>query len=290
MSSNKSKNKNKKKKDFKGFLFVIFFTIGIVLGYFVTNYFIDKFDEARQDGSPAIKEVDITTRTEYQDLINDLYDVIKEYPEFYTTKGINIDDMDDNLKFRILYDSVIESQKYSSEILNTLFFGANTCENDFLADYSSDGISLTSTCSVFKITLFDLTSVYKEVFGKDNLKSVPVFYPFDNKKCVLISGDYYCGNIMPMTGVTGDLDTRFTITKVIKDTNGDIRIYDKGYLIDNRSNIAKIEGVDNYYLHSSDATSHYYELKSADNITFEHLFKVNEKNKYYYYSTSVLKK
>jgi hypothetical protein len=105
MSSNKSKNKNKKKKDFKGFLFVIFFTIGIVLGYFVTNYFIDKFDEARQYGSPAIKEVDITTRTEYQDLINDLYNVIKEYPEFYTTKGINIDDMDDNLKFRILYDS-----------------------------------------------------------------------------------------------------------------------------------------------------------------------------------------
>ena len=240
MSSNKSKNKNKKKKDFKGFLFVIFFIIGIVLGCFATRYFIDKFDEARQDGTPAIKEVDITTRTEYQDLINDLYDVIKEYPEFYTTKGLNIDDMDDNFKYRILYDSVIENQKYNTENINTLFIGSNICENNFLADYAADGISLTSTCSVFKITLFDLTSIYKEIFGKDNLKSVPVFYPFDNKKCVLISGDYYCGNIMPMTGVTGDLDTRFTITKVIKDTDGNIRIYDKGYLVDNQMQLHTI--------------------------------------------------
>ena len=69
-----------------------------------------------------------------------------------------------------------------------------------------------------------------------------------------------------------------------------MRIYEKGYLIDNRSNVDNpTDQYDNYYLHSFDSTNYYYELKSADNLTFKHTFKTEDRQNYYYVSTELIK-
>ena len=100
---------------------------------------------------------------------------------------------------------------------------------------------------------------------------------------------YICGNIAN-NNVTGDLESKFTILKVTKDLDGTIKIYEKGYLLDNRSNVkAQHPGYDNIYLHSTDSTEYYYELRNADNLTFVHTFKENDNQEYYYVGTMLEK-
>ena len=65
------KTKDDSKKDFRGLIiFIIFFAFGIAGGYFGTKYFFALQAEEEKKGTPVINEVDITTKSEYQDLIN----------------------------------------------------------------------------------------------------------------------------------------------------------------------------------------------------------------------------
>ena len=58
----------------------------------------------------------------------------------------------------------------------------------------------------------------------------------------------------------------------------DIVITEKGYLYDNRSNLTTPDK--NYYLHSSDSTEYYFELKSSENLYFIHTFVKNQDGSY----------
>ena len=86
----------------------------------------------------------------------------------------------------------------------------------------------------------------------------------------------------------GEVVSKFEIVKVTIDDNNTITIYDKGYLLDNRSDVEIVGDYKNAYLHSYDASEHYYELKSSDNLTFKHVFN-NIDNKYYYVSSELYK-
>ena len=93
-----------------------------------------------------------------------------------------------------------------------------------------------------------------------------------------------------MYGYSGELESKFDVIKVTKDSSGTIIVYEKGYLVDNRSNVNDpFDQYDNYYLHSSDSNEYYYELKSADNLIFKHTFKTDDKENYYYIGTELVK-
>ena len=103
-------------------------------------------------------------------------------------------------------------------------------------------------------------------------------------------GDFIiCGNVVDNSGITGALESKFSVIKVTKDEDGSINIYEKGYLVDNRSNVIASGQYENYYLHSSDSDAYYSELRNADNLTFVHKFKTDDKKNYYYVSTVLYK-
>lgn len=283
MSSNDVQvEKKKEKKDFRGLLvFIIFFALGVTGGIVGTKYFFAKQAEEDKKGTPVINEVDITTKSEYQDLINELYDNLKGYNVFYSSKGTTIETMASSVKFQMIYDELIENQKYTTEKLVSTYVGSTVCANDFLVDQSATAGTISTTCTVNKILKTDIIDFYKKKFNREDIDTNAVYYPVTNKKCVSLDGYYYCGDATSLTGVTGNLDARFSIEKVIKDNDGNIFIYDKGYLIDTRSNVA-VNNQINYYLHSTDSTEYYHELRSADNYIFKHTFKIGEDDKYYY--------
>ena len=288
MSSNK---KNKKSK--KGFLvviiFVLFFAVGAVSGVFGTKYYFDlnKEEEAGEDFVVA-KEKEITTKQEYQDTISKLHSYIKNYAEFYDSKGIELSTMDNNLKFRMIYNLVVADKLGVNETANVTYYGSGVCENGFLADVLDQGIPST-VCTVQKYKKEDFLLKYNAMFAKSEFNLNVEYYPTDNKKCVPYEEHIYCGNINNITGITGELAPRFTINKVMIDDDN-IYIYDKGYLIDGRSNVPRVEGQTNYYLHAFDSAEHYYELKSADNLTFKHTYRMQEDGKYYYLKTELVTK
>lgn len=279
--------KKKEKKDFRGLLiFIIFFSVGIAGGAFGTRYFFAQQAEEEKKGTPVINEVDITTKSEYQELINDLYDDLKGYNVFYSSKGISIDNMAGSVKFQMIYDDLIENQKYTTEKLTSTYFGSSVCANDFLVDQAATAGTISTTCTVNKILKSDIVDFYKRKFNREDIDTSAVYYPVVTKKCVAVDNYYYCGDANSINGVTGNLDARFSIEKVIKDNDGNIFIYDKGYLIDTRSNVV-VNNQINYYLHSSDSTEYYHELRSADNYIFKHTFKKGEDDKYYYYESKL---
>ena len=70
--------KDKKKKDFRGIiLFVVFFALGAAGAYFGTKYFVEQRQEETKKGDPVVEQIDITDKSEYQDTINELYEIIK---------------------------------------------------------------------------------------------------------------------------------------------------------------------------------------------------------------------
>lgn len=269
------------KKDAKGFiLFVLFFAVGIAAGIYGTQYFLNTMAEENKKGEPVIEQIDITTKSEYQDLINDLYDSLKGNAEYYKSSGITLDNMDKSFKYGLLYDELVSSKKDVIEVLQTTYYGSGVCEYGFLSDFS-EGTSIVNTCTINKILISDMKDLYKKMFNRTDLEIVE-FYAADTKKCVVVSEYYYCGDTTALTGVTGSLDTRFSIEKVLKDNKGNIYIYDKGYLIDNRSSVVRTEGINNYYLHAADSKDYYFELKSSDNYMFKHTFELSDDNNYYY--------
>jgi hypothetical protein len=143
---------------------------------------------------------------------------------------------------------------------------------------------------VTRISIAKLKELNEKLFNDEILDtSVPFNVDLD-KKCVIDLNDYVCGNVTNVYGYTGELESKFDILKVTKDSAGTVIIYEKGYLVDNRSNVDNpTDQYDNYYLHSSDSKDYYYELKSADNLTFIHTFKTDDGENYYYVSTELVK-
>lgn len=274
---------DKKKKDFRGvFLFILFFAIGATGAFFGTKYFLEQREEETKKGDPVIEQVDVTSKSEYQDIINQLYETVKGKPEYYTTDGVTVDTMSNNFKYGLIYDQILTNGDYTEEKLPASYVGSTECSTYFLVDTAD-----TTGCTVYKIEKNVMNSIYMDLFNLSDLDTSVMFNPISTKYCVPVDTYYYCGNVYSINNVTGSLDTRFSISKVIKDTNGYMYIYDKGYLIDNRSSVIKVEGETNYYLHASNSTSYYHELKSADNYTFKHTFKMNEDEEYYYVSSEL---
>ena len=275
--------KEKKKGDIRGvILFFVFFVIGVAVAIFGTTHFLESKEKETEQGVPAVEQIEITSKSEYQDIINELYERVKGSSEYYTSKGVSVDTMDNNFKYGLLYENIVSKSKYVEEKMVPSYFGAAECSGYFILDVND-----TTGCSVYKISKENMNNSYKELFNLNELDTSISFYPSSTRLCVPIDSYYYCGNIYSISNVTGNLDTRFSVTKVIKDAAGYIYIYDKGYLIDNRSTVIKVDGITNYYLHSSDSTEYYYELKSADNLTFKHTFKLGDNEEYHYVSSEV---
>lgn len=292
MNSTSSCLNEKGKSSFKYILFfIIFFALGTTLGIFVTKKFLtDKKTDVPQVETQDI--VDITGNVDYKNTIEKLMQTIGNNVEFYDTKGVSVSNMSNDFKLKLLYKYILKNNQLTTETMNTTGWGAKNCEYDFLVEVLSrdDGTTyFGGYCNVNKIPLTKFTDSYKSLFN-DTTIDLSQEILMDGRKCVPIDGSYVCGNVQG-SGVTGELTSKFNVVKVTIDKDKIIRIFEKGYLVDTRSNIVNPDdGYDNYYLHSYDNNLYYYELKSSENLTFIHTFKLDDNNNYYYVSTELEKK
>ena len=278
--------------------FLLFFTIGILLGGFGTYKTLavkeTKVDKQEKKEEVEVKDeiIDITKNPDYKELVDRLYSYLSKDISFYNSTGLNLDNMNNDDKLRVMYNYIINNKLYENTDLEPVYYGALTCNYNFNLDIvvGDNGVLSNGTkCSVIKFSKEQLSNAYKSIFNNDTLFLVN-FNPSNNKACYADDNDYYCGNINNSTGVTGSMEARFEIVKVLKGKDY-IEIYDKGYLIDNRSNIKNNEdGHDNYFLHTTDSTEYYYELKSSDNVTFAHKFIIASDSNYKYNGTIVVEK
>lgn len=262
-------------------IFIIFLLVGLVLGFYGTSKYLgEKEEEEPKKSSPETKE--ITQDSMYQDTINELYAVVNNNTLFYSSKGVNISTLDNNTKLSLLYDYLVNKKMMTTETLNRNEFGA--CDNGFILDPSSSNLP-SLVCTVYKMKKDDFVSVSKMIYNSE-IDTNYNFIPVNGRSCVSVEDTYVCGNTA--TQPSGALEIKFDIQKVTLDPDGTIEIYDKGYLADRRDGVDNPnDQYDNYYLHTSDSTTYYYELKSADNVTFKHTFKTDDDTNYYYVSTEV---
>lgn len=286
----------KKGSKFKNFLILIIFLIlGVFLGYFGTTKYLDyvnsnKDDDINEVISESDEPVDITNNTDYQSTIKRLYGIVDGNPEFLNSMGINISSLDSSFKLRLVYNNMNQDQYITKEELTPVIEGTELCDYSFIVDSNEGQESSSSVCTVEKIEFSKMLEVYTSLFNDNNLEKANDFLLTDSKKCVLDSEQYICGNVTPVSGETGELEEKFDITLVTKEKDGTINIFDKGYLQDTRSSTSDLNlGYENYYLHSFDSKDYYNELKSADNLTFKHIFKLDKNNNYYYAETVVNK-
>lgn len=288
--NNKKKNKGHTIRNF--ILFILFLASGIALGYFGTIKYLEYKNNLNQPDDEVVNNgpKDITEDEKSKDLINSLYATINGEVMFYSTKGINISTLDNTSKLKLVYNQLVANKQGISEKLDSLWWGAQNCNYEFLVDPSTDVYNPTNSCTIIRINRSLFMETNKKLFNDEILDTSVTFSPEPGKSCVVDPNNgetYICGNVINQTGITGSLESKFTIQKVTKDEDGTIVIYEKGYLVDKRSTVGT--EYDNYYLHSSDSTDYYYELKSADNLTFKHTFKTDDKINYYYVSTELSK-
>jgi len=246
-------------------LFIVFLLIGVAIGFFGAKKYME--DKEKKEETPVIDEgpEDITNVDEYKDLINRLHSYVDGYSFFYTTKGVQASTMSNGDRLYLLYDQMIKNNEKSEAVL-TATNGANNCSNQFALD---DG---TRNCSVVKIDRKKMSERSKNMFDDELLDTSSGFTNSLGNLCIVSEANYMCGRPLTTNGVTGKLEAKFTVTKATKQ-EGTIVIYDKGYLLDTRSDIMDPnDGHDKYYLHSSDSKDYYFELKNADNLTFKHTF------------------
>lgn len=272
---------------------VLFLVIGIAIGYYGASRYLE-LKEKEQEPEEEVLDVgplDITNSEEYKELITSLYAVINGNTLFYSTKGVTMSTVDNNTKLTLIYQYLNAEKKGVEEKINSTYFGSSVCQNNFVVD-SSDSAGMTSTCTITKFDKNLFVETSKKLFNDTVLDTSVSFSPVTGKSCI-VDGDnnlYLCGNVENTTNVTGTLESKFTILKVTKDEDGTINIYEKGYLLDNRSDKKALHpGYDNIYLHSTDSTDYYYELKNADNLTFVHVFELNATGDYYYVKTELVK-
>lgn len=293
-----SEEKNVTKKDnrlfINIFIFIIFFIIGFGFGKFGTDWLLNSKDnEEKVKETEKIDEGpnDITKDAASQDLINNLYTLINGNNMFYSTKGVNISTIDNTSKLVLVYNEIITEQLGTTEELASLWYGSTNCANDFVTDVGENAMVSTNKCTVVRYSKSLFTEINKKLFNDEILDTSVSFTPENGKNCIVDGDTYLCGNVADTSGYTGKLESKFEILKVTKDDEGTIEIYDKGYLVDNRSYVNDpYDQYDNYYLHSTDSINYYYELKSADNLTFKHTFKTDDRQNYYYVSTELVEK
>lgn len=272
-------------------VFVVFFVLGLFLGFWATTKFLDSKEKeeptaiADDDGI-----MDITEDEGSVELINSLLLILDKNPIFYSTKGMSSSTMDNTSKLIMVYNNILKNNLITKEELATEVYGSTTCLNGFNVDPSENALVPSNKCTVTRIKKESFMELNKKLFNDDVLDTSVNFSPADGINCVVDNDTYICGNVNKVSDVTGKLESVFSIAKVTKDQEGTIVIYEKGYLNDKRSNVNNPnDQYDNYYLHSSDSKEYYYELKSADNLTFKHTFKTTDRQNYYYVSTELVK-
>ena len=271
-------------------IIIVFLALGIFIGiYGTTKYMQNKEQEVEKPQTVDENEpLDITEDENYSTLIDTLYETVNGNVMFYSTKGIDMSTIDNSTKLIMIYNYLNSAKQGTEEVIAQTYWGSGVCQNNFVVDPTTDN-TISSGCTITKFSrdLFIQTS--KKLFNDEVLDTSVNFNPSDTKSCIvdLTNNLYICGNIAS-NNVIGDLESKFTILKVTKDEDGTIKIYEKGYLLDNRSNVkAQYPNYDNIYLHSTDSTEYYFELRNADNLTFIHTFKVNDNNEYYYTGTAL---
>ena len=276
--------------------FLLFFIIGAAGGAFGTYKTLGiKIDNNKNEKNEIIKEPkeeDITRNPDYTERIIQLYNYLSKDNIFYSSTGVNLENLSNEDKLRVTYEYIINNSLSETETLQPVYYGALTCKNNFSLDtiVSSEGVtSYGNICTIYKIPIELMTSTYKKLFNNDIIDVSGPFNPKSNKTCILLDNVYNCGNVNIPDAITGSLTSKFEIQKVIKNEKT-LDIYDKGYLQDTRSNIMDPnDGNENYYLHSSDSNLYYYELKSADNLVFAHTFVLSDDGNYRYNGTTIAK-
>jgi len=284
--------KKKTKKGVKYFLiFILFLAIGIFLGVFGALKYLENKDKEQIELKEEIvnnEPEDITDNEELQSTITTLHNIVNNNSIFYSTKGITAENISNNDKLIYIYSNLYQNKKGEASSLTQKEYGSSNCEYDFLLDNDTNLFGLDNKCTTTEYNIDFFKEVNKNTFNSDTLDTTKEFAPENNIKCVSSDNKYICGKVANTSGITGKLEPKFEITKVTRDDDFTITIYDKGYLVDKRSNVIANKEHDNYYLHSSDSKEYYYELKSADNLTFKHTFKTTDRKNYYYVSSELV--
>ena len=271
-------------------LFIVFLIIGVVIGFFGTKYYMDKKGSKDSD-LPQVVEgpEDITEMEEYKDLTEKLHSFVDGYALFYSTKGIKASSMSNNDRLSYIYDYLSKKSQVTEDKL-IANYGSNNCIDQFgLDDPNSSIYSNNNGCTIKKVPIESFTTNNKAFFNDELIDTSGSFVNSEGKLCIVSEDSYLCGNKLGESIQEGNLEAHFSVVKVTKD-EGTIVIYDKGYLLDTRSSIVNPDdGYDKYYLHSTDSTDYYHELKNADNLTFKHTFTTKDRVNYYYVSSELVK-
>ncbi len=271
-------------------LFIVFLAVGAIVGYFGAKSYMEHKKE-KEDSRPQIIEgpEDITNLEEYKDLTNKLHSFVDGYSYFYSTNGIKAESMTNNDRLSYIYDYLVKNSLVTEERL-VATYGTNNCSGQFSLDQPVSSIySNNNGCTVKKAPIDSFVTNNKTFFNDELIDVSVSFINSEGKLCIVSEDTYMCGNKLDEDAVEGKLEAHFSVVKVTKD-EGTIVIYDKGYLTDTRSNVSNPDdGFDNYYLHSSDSTEYYHELKNADNLTFKHTFVTTDRVNYYYVSSELVK-
>ena len=266
------------------FLFIVFLSIGVAIGiYGSTKYFESKKKDNPVEEKTPEKEVVITNITDdstYTALVNELYANLAKNPVFYSSKGFNITEASNEEKLSLVYYYLVNNKMDSVDTLPSSWEGTYCVFNEGLNSFIVD--SAGAGCTVSNISVATINETYKKLFGDTGLEMVPTFPANEYKTCILVGEIYTCGRVTG-TIYNGSLQPKMDILKVEK-YDDDIVITEKGYLYDNRSNLTTPDK--NYYLHSSDSTDYYFELKSSENLYFIHTFVKNEDGSYTYLKTT----
>lgn len=272
-------------------LFVLFLLIGFALGFYGTTLYL-QFKEAEKEKNVDATEwpIDITDDEKSKKIVETLTEFLNKDPIFYTTQGVNLNTLDKKVKINFLFEYINRMNHGTNATLEIVDNENMTCANGFIADAGTEEQeNRVCTVEVYDYSLF--TDASKKLFNEAELDTTINFSPEDGRNCITDreNNRYICGNVPKQTYITGKLESKFEVIKVTKDEDNTIQVYEKGYLNDKRSNVINSGAYDNYYLHSSDSTNYYYELRSADNLTFRHTFKTNNGLDYYYVGTELIK-
>lgn len=258
---------------------ILFFVIGVGIGIIGAKKFLESKKEEK-DVTPSNGISDITESPEYQATIEKLHNMVNKNSLYYSTNGFDPMLIDNDTKLKYAFSTLFTNQEYTTETWYAIDWNLGVCANDFLVDLLNTGQS-SGGCTIYRIAPDTVKNTFIKSFTQASIDVVE-FLTNDGKKCMLDANGYFCGTIT-RDQITGELKPKFTITKVLRDEDGTITIFDKGYLEDTRSMVVNPDdGIDHYYLHSSDSKDYYYELKSADNLTFVHEFKLDQNRNYYY--------
>lgn len=292
MAKNEKTSKKKGSKFKYVLIFLFFIVAGVALGIFGTMKFLEHKNS--EDNTPVVEDgpIDITDNEKYSEQLDGLINYLNGEPLFYSTKGVKSETLDNTSRLILIYEYIVKNELSSSVVLQPYYYGASTCNNGIFVIDSNVNVPSTSTsgCTVNRLDKSLINETSLKLFN-DQLVDTSVNFDVNSTlKCVLDGESYICGNTQNTTGYSGELESNFEIIKATKDTDGTIVIYEKGYLHDKRSYVDNLtDQYDNYYLHSSDSKEYYYELKSADNLTFKHIFKTAGSENYYYVSTELVK-